>query len=429
MKYLKRALMAALLLCAAGARAQATPLTSALPDGTLSAVLARASQASRPVQAASRALEAAQADQLSAAATPPALLSLNTSAIDRNHLGSGPLWQRPVDTVLRLDQPFERGGKAQGRLRVAQAGVAAARQDLLDAARLQRIAAAQSYWDLKLAQVQRDLSERNGQLAQASSQAAQQRLAQGDISRLEATRLAVEAERAANERTQAQQQLSQARWGLLQVLALETEAASLNSLRASDDWPSPDVVTAALGRPLDDDAWLAQRADVQAAAQRVTQAQAALDLAQAQRHADVTVGVQLEHYPPNGQHLWGVGVSVPLGVDGRQDGPVRRAAVALGEAQAQWELARAGAMAEKGRWQATLQATGERLQRLQDQILPQARQAVQAAEFARQQGALALQDVLDARRTLHATELEQASAQADVAKALMALTLTPETAP
>ena len=48
---------------------------------------------------------------------------------------------------------------------------------------------------------------------------------------------------------------------------------------------------------------------------------------------------------------------------------------------------------------------------------------MKATEFARQQGAMALQDVLDARRVAHAAALDAAQAQADFAKALTRLTL------
>lgn len=385
-------------------------------DWTLNDVLQRVTEANRDVQSAQRSVEAAQADQVSASVTPAPQFSLLSQAIDAQHLGSGSLWQRPIDTIARLDKTLERGGKADWRLRTAQAGVQAAREDLADALRTRRLGAAQAYWDLKLAQEQLQVSERNAQVAEASRDAAQERLRQGDLSRLEANRLAVEAARAANEVATARYLLNEASRALAQWLSLDHAGA----LHAGDRWPSP-------GEPAaeqDDASWLNDRPDVRAAAARLEQAQSALSLAQAQRSADVTLSLQFEHNPGVGQRLWGVGVAFPLGVEDRQQGPVTRALVAVNEAQAQFDKAHAAALADRASQRDALGTALARLHRLETQLLPQAREALRAAEYAREQGALPLQDVLDARRALHAAELDAASAHADAAKAWSALTMT-----
>jgi cobalt-zinc-cadmium efflux system outer membrane protein len=385
-------------------------------DWTLNDVLQRVTEANRDVQSAQRSVEAALADQVSAGVTPATQFSLLSQAIDAQHLGSGSLWQRPIDTIARLDKTLERGGKADWRLRTAQAGAQAAREDLADALRTRRLGAAQAYWDLKLAQEQLQVSERNAQVAQASRDAAQERLRQGDLSRLEANRLAVEAARADNEVATARHLLNEASRALAQWLSLDHAGA----LHAGDSWPSP-------GEPAseqDDATWLNGRPDVQAAAARLEQAQSALSLAQAQRSADVTVSLQFEHNPGVGQRLWGVGVAFPLGIEDRQQGPAARALVAVNEAQAQLDKVRAAALADRASQRDALGTALARLHRLETQLLPQAREALRAAEYAREQGALPLQDVLDARRALHAAELDAASAHADAAKAWSALTMT-----
>lgn len=390
------------------------------PQGwTLSATLQRVDQANRDVQTARRAVDAARADEVGAQVTPPAQFSLLSQAIDPHNLGSGSLWNRPIDTIARIDQPVERGDKAGWRLKAAQAGLTAAQLDQADTRRAQRVAAAQAYWDLKLAQEQVAASEHNVQLTQESSRAAQLRLAQGDLSRLEATRLAVEAARAANDKTQAVGQLTQARMTLARLLALDAPS----TLVAQDDWPA----AIPSGATTDDASWAASHPDVQAAAARLEQAQAALSLAQAQRHADVTLSVQFEHNPSVGPRLWGVGIGFPLGVDGRQDGPVKRALIAVDEAQAQLDKARDAALADRAMQRATLAGALARIDQIESHLLPQAREALQGAEFARQQGALPLQDVLDARRAVHAAEMDAALAHADAAKAWSALMMTPDT--
>src|SRR5881394_3990307 len=64
----------------------------------------------RELQAARRAVESSDAQKLIAGARPNATFSGNSSAI-----GTG---ARP-DTVFRIDQPFERGGKRDLRLDAA----------------------------------------------------------------------------------------------------------------------------------------------------------------------------------------------------------------------------------------------------------------------------------------------------------------------
>lgn len=400
---------------------------AAPPDATqpwsLQATLSRVQEASRDLLSAQRAVDAARADLRTAGITPASQLSLLSQAINTQNLGHGSAWNRPVDTIVRLDTLMERGDKRAHRERQAQAGLLAAQSDVADVQRQQQIAAAQAYWDLKRAQVQQSSAIANAQIAQESSRIAQTRLRQGDLSQLEATRLAMEADRALNEADQAASEFDRARTTLTQVLALDRHTPLL----ASDDWPRADTTQPFAANGDADEAWLAQRTDVVAARQRLAQAQEALSLAQAQRSTDVTWSVQFEHNPPVGNRLWGVGVSIPLGVEGRQEGPVARAVVALADAQAAVERTEASARAEQAVLLATLQTAARRVQRLDGELLPKAREAVKAAEFARQQGALSLQDVLDTRRLAHAAELDAAQAHADHAKALAALTLTSNT--
>lgn len=388
---------------------------------TLQATLLRAQEANRDVLTARRAVDAAQADLRSARVGPAPQLSFLSQAINTQNLGHGSVWNRPVDTIVRLDTLVERGGKRAHREQLAQAGIQAAQADVADALRVQQVAAAQAYWDLKLAQVQHEAAEANAQIAQESSRIAELRARNGDLARLDATRLSMETDRALNEAELARSELNRARTALAQLLALGPQAAIL----AADPWPAQAANAAtASGADEADETWLSGRADVVAARQRLTQAQEALALAQSQRATDVTWSVQFEHNPPVGNRLWGVGVAFPLGVAGRQDGPVARAVVAVSEAQAALERTEAAARAEQAVLRANLVAASRRIARLDSDLVPKAREAVKAAEFARQQGALSLQDVLDTRRLAHAAELDAAQAHADHAKAVAALNLT-----
>lgn len=60
------------------------------------------------------------------------------------------------------------------------------------------------------------------------------------------------------------------------------------------------------------------------------------------------------------------------------------------------------------------------MRRYGDALLKEAQRAADASEYAYKRGAVGVTDLLDARRTLYATRLDAASANADYAKALAA---------
>jgi cobalt-zinc-cadmium efflux system outer membrane protein len=84
------------------------------------------------------------------------------------------------------------------------------------------------------------------------------------------------------------------------------------------------------------------------------------------------------------------------------------------------ERVRALARGEMERAWSELQSASERVTRYDSGLLQEARRAAEAAEFAYRNGALGVMDLLDARRTLRATQIDAAMARADHARALAA---------
>ena len=78
------------------------------------------------------------------------------------------------------------------------------------------------------------------------------------------------------------------------------------------------------------------------------------------------------------------------------------------------------ARAELANRSVALDTLGHRARRFSDELLPEARRAATAAEFAFEHGAIGIGDLLDARRTLKAAELDAVATQDDHAKALYA---------
>jgi len=409
----------ALLLLSGALYAADTPPPTATPVLVLSdtlgntLTLVQAEQLfllhNRELQVAQSLYAGAQADIGSSSQRPNPNLSLNSSSIGpANGIGRGPMWNKSFDTIVRVDQLFERGDKRKLRGASAQFLADAAQHDVAETQRQQLFLVRAAYYDLLLAQHKKLILEQSSGLFDNAVVAAQLRLKAGDIAPSEVARLQVDAGRAANDARSASADLIRAQFNLAYLIGAEANAVQLV---ATDSWPNLQTLPAATAQ-------IEQRADVQAAQQRVYAAEKNLDGARALQTRDVTLGLQYERYPGQPTNNgWGLGISMPLQINNTYQGESRRASADLAIAQNNLARVRAQAFSEISRSTADLAAAQQRVQRFQDELLASAQQAADAAEFAYKNGALGVMDLLDARRTLRATRLEAETAQADYAKA------------
>ncbi len=379
---------------------------------TLAAAEALWADHDHEVKLARRALQGAQADTQSAAQRPNPQLSLNVNSLSAQPgVGNGGPRDKMMDSVIGLSQTIERGNKRDLRIQGAQARVAAARGDLSDTTRQQRLVLHQAYFDLLAAQDKSRIAEESAALYRKSVEAAEVRLKAGDIAAAEVSRLRVEALRAANEARQASADRETARIGLAYLLGVQSQATVL---RAVDAWPAPGEL------PVFSEEYVERRADVRAALARLNAAAAARDLARAQTVRDVTVGVQFEHNPTGStwaSNSYGVNVALPLFWNHAFEGEIRRAEVELDAAREQLDKSRAMARAELANACAGVAAAVDLVQRYDGGLLGEAERALEAAEFAYRKGALGIMDLLDARRTQRAVLLDAVAARAAYARA------------
>ncbi|MDA8129273.1 MAG: TolC family protein [Betaproteobacteria bacterium] len=358
----------------------------------------------RTLTASRRAAMAAEASVTIASGRPNPTVSLNTSGINAKSPGDN----GSLDTALRIDQPLERGNKRELRLGVADALLQASRSDESDSLRQQRMLARQAYFDLKAAEDRARLSIESAHLAHELLSKTELRLKAGDLAPSDVERIRADTLRADSDASQAEIDRQRARLALAQLLAMEADAAQLAT---ADSWPSLGPLPST---PPD----LDKRPDVIAARQRLAAAGKAIDLAKSQQVRDVTVGAQFERnnqYP--GSNLVGVGVSVPLftGYDFR--GEIRQAFIARDSAQDELERVKATAAADFSQSTFEAERLSERASRLRDEALPAARKANTAVQFAFSQGGASTLDVIDARRSLYAVEIDTVNALDDAAKA------------
>ncbi len=383
-------------------------------DLTLSEAESLLVRNNRELAAARRAVESADAQIVIAGARPNATLSMNTAAISREPgIGSGSLGQKRMDTVFRIDQPFERGDKRALRIDAASGLQRAAQNDSLDVLRQQLVLLRGAYYDLKQAQEKAEVLAGTADLFAGTLAAAQRRLKAGDLAAAEVAKVQVDYERAQNDARAARAEYARAQITLAYLTGLEGEAPEL---RPVDAWPVPeraypDVVEQAIEA----------RPDVLAARSRVEAAAKLRDLAKAQRTRDVTLGAQYERYPGSiPENSVGFGIAIPLFTGYDFSGDIQKAEVDRYAALDALSRARALAGNELRRAAGDLNAAADRLERFDGSLLAAAGRSAQAAEFAFQRSAISVLEVLDARRTHRAVQLEALAARTDYAKALAA---------
>ena len=368
----------------------------------------------RELRAAVRTVESAEAQRVIAGARPNATFSVNSSSINSNPgIGAGSLNQKRMDTVIRVDQPFERGDKRELRLDAASGLQRAAQNDSLDVLRQQLGALRGAYFELKQAQEKVQVLGETAQLFSGTLAAAQMRLKAGDLAPADVAKVQVDYERAQNEARAAQGELARAQLALAYMIGAESAAAELHAI---DPWPPAEKAdAAALTKAID------ERPDVLAAKARVEAAEKLRDLAKAQRSRDVTLGAQFERFPGSlPENSVGFGIAFPLFTGYDYSGDIQKAEVDRYAALDALERMRAQAAVELRRAANDLNAAAERLERYDTSLLGAAQRSAQAAEFAFQRGAISVLEVLDARRTLRAVQVEALAARLDYAKALSA---------
>lgn len=366
------------------------------------------------------AAQAAQADVVAADRAPFPTLSAKLSSMDlQNGLGEGDFWRdKRVDKGIGLDWTWERGNKRELRTQGAQLLAKAAQADVEDGEVQQLIAASSAYFDLLAAQER--VAQMQGIFDSTSHIAvtAARRVAAGDLARQDALRLEIEAERAKGDVAAAQADRTRAAAALSLLLGT---ASSSRSPEAVARWPSlkdavaPDALSDAALQ-----AWIADRPDVRAADERLSAARVAVDSVGAQKKADVTWGFSVDHFPGTSTSLLELRLQMPLQHGYEFQGEAGRAQAQLRAAEGAAEKSRRAAWLDMQGLYAQLASSSSRARSFDAEIVPRARQVAEQAELAYTKGAIALGDLLDARRTLRGVLLDALAARADHAKSWMA---------
>jgi cobalt-zinc-cadmium efflux system outer membrane protein len=365
-------------------------------------------QHSRELRLAGLAVSGAAADSQVARQIPNPEVSLNAQTISPSTgFGAGGWKDKRMDSVFRIEQVIERGGKRELRIKGAESRLEASRFEADEMARQQLGTLRRAYYDLLLAQEKLALARDTATLYGKSADAGKLRQKAGDIAPVDLTRLQIDRVRADSEARQAQSDVEQAQLALAYLIG-EPDA---RRLQAGDPWPAVD------GKNLPE-IEIPQRPDLDAAQRRVDAAEADRDLARALKKRDLTVGLQYEHNRQSEPvNSYGLGVSLPLFVWHEYEGQIARAETDYAAARLAFEQQQAQVRGQVAQSRSALLAARDRYQRLEGGLLADAERVAKAAEFAYTKGAMGLMDLLDARRTLRQIQGEAAVARADYAKA------------
>jgi cobalt-zinc-cadmium efflux system outer membrane protein len=364
---------------------------------------------SRELKLANEALGGAEADIRTAGQRPNPDVSLNAASISPwSGYGGGGWKNKEMDTILRIDQLIERGGKRDLRIRGAEARRDAAKADADEVGRQQLGDLHSAYFALRLAQEKLDLARETASFYGRGVEIGRLRLKAGDVAPVDVSRLEIDRARADADLRQSQADLEQAQIALAYLIGREAEAATLV---AADEWPSLDESAIEAKIP-------ENRPDLDAARKRVAAAEADRDLARALKKRDVTVGVQVEHNLQNAPtNSYGFGISIPLFVWHEHEGEIARAESDYSSARIELERQQAQVVGQVGQARAMLLSARDRCRRIEGGVLASAESVAKAAELAYAKGAMGLMDLLDARRTLRQIRIEAATARADYAMA------------
>lgn len=318
---------------------------------------------------------------------------------------------RSLETTVQASQTFERGGKREKRVVVANRGRDAAAGEFAVRRAEVLAAVAGAYLETVAAQQRLALSEEPLALARETVEAVNARVRAGAAS-------AAGAARARAALAGAQVEFARAQAGL--VAARATLAATWGGTPAEVP-----TVAGTLRVPAavpDEGAFadrLAQNPRLEWQRAQVAQRRAALELEQAQAVQDVTVGGGLRLLREGSDAGLVAGVTMPLPVRNRNQGNIRAARENLaGAEQAGRAVESELRSAFTAAWQ-NLVAAHAAAQSLRRDALPAAAEAHAAVRAAYERGALPLIDVLDAQRALAVVRREIFETESAYAAALV----------
>jgi outer membrane protein, heavy metal efflux system len=317
-----------------------------------------------------------------------------------------------TERTVTVEQPLEWPALRVARQQAADAGLASAMAGL-DEARLALVADVKvAFFQLLLAQRDRDLAGQNLTTVEAVTEAVKARVKSGEGARFEIIKSTVEVQKARKEvsRTQNALQVARTRLDTLTDKGLSKDA------RIRGEFQSV--------RPRQSLSELVARAIEQNPALRrqhhlVEQADHLIVKEQASKIPGLTM--QGTYHREAGDEAITAGISVPIPLWYRRQGEIESALGAKRQTEAEWLRLRNEIEQTVTQHFQDAQTASEQLAVFEEGLLKQTEEALEIAKFSFRQGAASLLEVLDAQRVYRQTLWEYAQARADLSISLAKL--------
>ena len=312
-------------------------------------------------------------------------------------------------TTVKLSQTLELGGKRGARIDVASRAQDAAALGLEQRRNLLRAEVIDSYYGALRAQERLELAQRSMALAERGLVVAKGRVTAGRSSPVEATRAQVQLSEIRLELNRAQIGLSDA----YRRLAASTGNATpdFQSVAALRQPATPLPASAQLLARLE------QTVELRLAELQIQQSEAGVGLEKAQRIPDLDVSIGSQYDAGARERVNVVGVSMPIPLFNRNQGNVLAASRRADQARDLRNAAELRLRTETRQALDLWQAANTEVLAFNQQILPAAQSAVDAATRGFEMGKFNFLDVLDAQRTLIAARNQYLTATAQATDA------------
>ena len=333
---------------------------------------------------------------------------LNFLVPNGNPTGSG-----PNEFAFHTDFLFERGGKREKRIEVAQETRAVVEQQLLNSIRSVVLDVENAVVDLLQARANLELANDNLKSFNSVVQINEVRVRAGDLAPVELARTRLTALQFRNAVIQAESQLRVSRSRLQFLIGRTTDSVDFEVIGEQRRDSSPLDLETLQQRAL------LLRPDIQALVHDQARSAAEVRSQIAQGKVDYTIGVEyLRQQKPSFGNLLGFSFSVPLPVFNRNQGEIERARQEQRQADVRLRALEAEVRNQVQTAYVQYMTSRQLLQDIETDMLQQARQVRQTMEYSYRRGEASFVDFLDAQRTFNDTMQNYNSARAEYARSL-----------
>nr|WP_233099886.1 TolC family protein [Acidovorax sp. IB03] len=366
---------------AVGERAPQSAAAAAAEPLSLAKAIELALEGNPEVAAAKRQWEATEGQVLQGRSRPNPELAYSLE--DTRSKTRTQSWQ--------LNLPVELGGKRAARTKAAEKTREQAQAQLAELQATVRANVAAAYFDVLTAQERLVLARDSAALAKSSTDTVSKRVAAGKVSPVEESKARV-AE--AGVRVELAQAASEQRNALSRLFALLGRIDAPYTVLEGKAENLPSVPSLADLQPL-----ISSAPGVVLARIEVDRRKALTALEQSKRVPDVTVSVGMQHSNETQRNVLLFGVSVPLPIFDRNQGNLLEALKLEDKARDELQAATVRLHSEVAQARERLSTITAEVQSLQQEVLPGAKSAYDAATIGFENGKFNFLEVLDAQRT------------------------------